>query len=255
MADEIKTTLDSALAAAVEKLDAKEKPEPEETPAEETTETIDPDDLSDEETKAAANLFRLLKNPETQVNVIEMLAKQAGVLKMEIKTEKQADAAADKVLSIFEEELGEDYKFLAPRLEKAVEKFFDKRFEERTKDIRADNEASKAERLANEAETAILNLFKEIPDATNYQTEMTALMDKMKPAAGVSRGEYLRNLYRIASSEKSTRATKNANDLGSRVATGAKAGEPAKESSATKSTPMSLQDSIAAAMAQLEKKG
>ncbi len=182
------------------------------------------DDLPEEETKEAKALFKLLKDPSTQKETLRVLAERAGLLKSDTSP-KQQEKTVKTILSILEEDLGDNLKFIAPQLAKSLEKILEQERQTQTERFTQ----LEADRVSNSVEIAKDKLSRETKgDSGKLWPKMESLSDKIKPAEGSSPYEYLKILYTLASADgqKSTikrevndKINKNAKDVGSRLQT------------------------------------
>ena len=94
----------------------KPKEEPkveEETPAKQEEKETEVEEEEVKEAEEALKIYNLLKDPQQSKEIVRFLARQAGLEIKEGESEKKATKAAVDVLV---ESLGEEYKFLAPKL-------------------------------------------------------------------------------------------------------------------------------------------
>ena len=91
-----------------------EKPEEKvEEKEEESGEVGEPTEEEIDEAKEALKIYNLLKDPAQGKEVVRFLARQAGLEIKEGESQREVRKAAEQVLV---ESLGEEYKFLAPKL-------------------------------------------------------------------------------------------------------------------------------------------
>ena len=174
-----------------------------ETKEEEKVKTAPVEENEEEKAEAAeaVKLYRALNNPQSAERIIRILATEAGLLNgNETKRE-----ARDAIVEALEESLGEDHKWLAGKFAPAIKKILadqetsiSKRFE----DIRA------AE-LQRESDGVIEAMTKEYDDFKELVPRITKLMEEINPTDKLSQKDYVKQLYRIARSEKSDRELSN----------------------------------------------
>lgn len=214
------------------------------------------DELSDEELAHAKNLFLLLKNPASSKQVVEILAKQAGLVGDETKQEQKE--VAKTLTDLLKEELGEEYAFMADKLAPAIEKAVKVKVDEHTKEIRERFEADSTAKVEAEVNTGLENLAKDHDDAEDFYEDIYKLMDTHPPDAKATAREYFEDLYWIAKGRKSSesvkakiqdKVAKNRADASSRLASGGKGTTVKGETMPSK---MSLDESIRAAMESIK---
>lgn len=256
-------TVNSAVTEAIKTEEAKtETPKTETKPAEEKKEPEKKeekpaeDGLSEAEKTQAEQLFKALKNPETQGSVIEFLAKQAGYQKIE--TKQEAKEVKDEVLETLKESLGEQFDFLADKLAPAINKIVDKKLTENTKDIREKLNEGEEDKLRSAADIKQRELAKEyfdsdaIPD--DILEDMEKMMDKISPTKDMTVQQYVETVfYAVAGKRKLTpttktskeRTEKNKNDAASHLAS---SGAKQADAIPVGSKKMNLNEAVKAAM-------
>jgi hypothetical protein len=228
----------------------------------------------DEETIQGRNLVRALKDPERAAILIDFLAKQAGYTKAELKEvaspAEQREVTQD-LQKILEEELGDELKFLAPKLGKALDRYLkDLKPEESVKseveEIRARLEAQERDKIEQVTLRTHAELSKQyfnaddMPD--NVLQEMSKAMDKFPPASNVDPGEYYRDIFTYVAGKLNLQP--KTQKQGERIARN-RADAPARNLSATDRgvTPnasggnpkkLSLDESIRLAVGEVEQK-
>ncbi|HET6990536.1 MAG TPA: hypothetical protein VFJ43_04395, partial [Bacteroidia bacterium] len=132
--------LQTAIAQAAEQLKAEAAgtaPPEKETPASDSAEVevevetvTDPEsddepemesELSDSERDEANRLYKALRNPQTAGPIVAALAAQAGLHLTSESTKTEVREAKKSIQDKVAEALGDQYKFLAPQLGKAIE--------------------------------------------------------------------------------------------------------------------------------------
>lgn len=140
------------------------------------------------EQEQALNVYRLLNDPNTAPAVVKMLAEQLGITQPQVKNTQKEPGVAE----ILQQALGEEYSFLAPKLAEGIEKVIERAVTPLQQQVQ--RESAKVE--FQTALDRINNTTK--GDFNKYESKITALMDEIKPAPGVSVEKYLSNLYTIA---------------------------------------------------------
>lgn len=147
-----------------------------------------------EEQKAALNIYNLLNDPKTAPSVVKMLAESLG-LKIDTPQTQQTQPTQTKeptIEEIIANNLGEEYRFLAPNLAKAITQVIDLRvtpIQRRVDESRAEVEFNTAITKLNETSKG---------DFQKHESAILQLMDRLKPGAGVSVHDYLNELYTLA---------------------------------------------------------
>lgn len=131
-------------------------------------------------------LIQALRDPERAAVVIDFLAKQAGYTKGELAsaTKTEVKEAGTDITKILEEELGDEFKFLAPKFGKALDRYLKNLQvdDSRTATLEARIENAERREIEVEVSRAHTNLAQtyfgsdEMPE--NVVTEMSRAMDK-----------------------------------------------------------------------------
>ena len=224
-------TLDDAIGqAAVELTDPSTETETEEVTGETTevgeTETEeDKTKREEQETSETRLLYKALKDPNQRGPIIAALAQEIGILTKSDppETKKEEAKVKKQTLEIFKEALGKDFDFLAVRLSTALDEILADQKEE----LGTVQQQIQGDRIISETKTAEEILNKETKgDFKKYEPQITKLIDKYQPGAGMSVEEYLRGLYQIASAgsqkvkttvELSDKIKRNSNDAAGRL--------------------------------------
>jgi hypothetical protein len=138
---ELDTTLTSAIEKAVETHEEDKPTEGKEETKEETKEEDDEEieegvTEKDEEIVNGRILYRALKDPAKAGAVIDFLATQAGYTKTTVQTKQDVKEAREDITAILERNLGDEFKFLAPKLAPAIKESLTNLMEEHNQDIR-----------------------------------------------------------------------------------------------------------------------
>jgi len=177
------------------------------TTDDDTTQVSDDDNsgLSAQEQKEARELYRLLKDKQTQKSTLTLLAQRAGLLQAE--TPKEVKAAKKELKDIVKETLGPEYGFLADKLSATMEAVLEQE-RQTTNELLNTVQVDKIER---ETSSALDRLSRETKgESKKFEDRMIALMDRIKPSDNLSVYEYLKDLYTLASSGQRTASTKAA---------------------------------------------
>lgn len=175
------------------------------------------DDLTDKDKENATALYRALKNPETAKTIITELAKQAGLLG------QTGNKAARTIVEIVQEQLGDEYSFLAPKIAPAIKAVV----QEELKIINERYEQDKLRQAEDEVNQALADIHRITKgDIKKYENKIAQLLDEMPPSGKVPIKKHLMRLYTIAKQDESRqlakterlkKASENANDLGTRL--------------------------------------
>lgn len=227
--------------------------------SEETTETEETEEaaaaaeeISEDEIKEAKNLYKLLKDPATQKDVLRVLASQAGLLE-KVETKQDVKDAKKSVKDILKAKLGDKFDFLTPMLSEALEEIL--------QGERAENAQQLGTVQQTQLNTEVQNVFNKLSSETKgasrqLESKMDALSKKFPPGADISVDEYVRGLYQMASSgtakgnskQIADRINRNSSDVPGRLAS--------RSTGAGKDSPrnlgkLNLNQSIAHAMKSL----
>jgi hypothetical protein len=263
----LKTVIEDAMTSVatevgkeIEQEEKKEK-EVKEEKKEETQEGAE-DDLTAEQLGFVKNLYKGLNNkdPNIQLGTLKILANAVGMDLTAIKTEKQAEKAEETLVGLLKEGLGE-YDFLADKLGPVLEKALDKFVEKKTADIREELRTNKetAQRAAIEADfKASLDEYDTTDEAKGIlRDEVYRLMDSFRPSGKITPRDYFKSVIILAannknielklvnSKQKDERVSKNRQDAMSRLAS--ERGADIKEVSRVPQR-MSLKESVQDAM-------
>lgn len=192
--------------------------------------------LSESEQKEAKNLYKMLKDKSTNKQVLRVLAEQAGLFQ-NLETRKDVKEGVKTMRELIADGLGPEYNgILGDRLAKVLESVL-----ETERQTQREHYATLEDRqIASDTQTALTQLRSETKGVSKqFEGKMIALMDSILPAAHLSKYEYLKNLYTIASSGATVARTahavadkikKNSKDAASRLqssAAGKGGGTPA----------------------------
>lgn len=156
--------------------------------------------LDEGELKSATSLYKALKDPETANEIIESLARRAGLIdkKGDLKDDKKDIKNVDgKIHKVLKAKLGKDYeKFsdtIGPLLDEAVREYLN----EHTSKITA---TSEAEKWSNAVDNFIEN--REMPK--KVEAKMQELIEEAPPNMGsktFNAKRYLERMWKAALSE------------------------------------------------------
>lgn len=286
MADENKeTSLTAAVAQAVT-----DTPVPEEStqPEQETKDAGKENESSSEEPQLELQdiqdaeqgkvLIRALRDPNTSLQVIDYIARQSGYTKIE--TKQEVKAAARDINSILEENLGEEFKFLAPKLGPAIKESLEALLESKqgtsstqVQALQARLEKQELKEIQQETQKTHVAISQEyfgsddMPD--NVVKAMSKAMDEFPPTdASMTPERYYRRIFQLVSGElglskKNARAasgsssdkiTRNQNDSVARNLTSQSRGiVPTEGTNGPRK--LSLKDAVQLAVAQVDQQG
>lgn len=212
------------------------------------------------ELKEAQNLYKLLKDPKTQKDVLRVLAKSAGIMEDPPETPQEVREEKKNLLKILEERLGPDLKWLAPKLGGALEEILEQERETHAESF----QAIERKEVENNVVQATAKLNRETKgEFSKLENRMNELALEVLPAPGQSVEKYMRNLYAIASSEKGNKVDKskladkiirNASNASERVRSVNNGGQEPSTSNNKGDGKLTLKQAVAAAAKSLEKK-
>lgn len=175
--------------------DKESEQESEKTDKEEEEEEEKKEEEKDEEEEEDSDkqILELLRNPRTRAITIRQLAEEAG-LQIAEKGEDSEKKVTKTFLQDLAEALGNDWKFLAPKIAGPFQKALKAQVAE-LQEVHAETERS---RLRRESERAEQEFNRTHPDAKKYQRRMIQLMEKYPPSAEVDMSEYLEDMYQLS---------------------------------------------------------
>lgn len=254
-----------AIDKAIEDLNAKDEPDEDIAEQEEKDEEEDDDELTEDEQKNARKMYLVLKHPEQGKILIEAMAKEAGIIPGATKEEQKQ--VAKSIAEIIAEEMGDEYKFLSGKLTNVITKAVSALVDEKTKDIRDSQTATAKASFEAEFDRSINNVVAAYKEAPTLLEDMYKLMDQIQPGKGITQESYFKTLLYRAAADKDIQLTKvkatnsdktnekinrNRADASSRLASEDK--RTATKVEGAKSKPMTLQESLDAAEAQVSAK-
>jgi hypothetical protein len=278
MAEENKeTTLTDAVSRAVESQDkssvdieTKETQEQEtkEPEAKEGEPELSPEDLLD--IQHGRTILQALRDPEKAPLIIDFLARNAGYTKGTIETKQDVREAAADINSILEKNLGEEFKFLAPKLGPAIKETLEAmlksgQYNNDNTDLRARLEKQELKEIQNETLKAHVAISQEwfgsddMPQ--NIIQEMSKAMDEFPPTdPNMAPERYYRKIFSLVAGEqgltKKGRASvdKISRNQGDRVARDLASQNRGVTPNMDGSNPrkLSLKDAVSLAMEQVE---
>lgn len=181
--EQLDATLTDAITQAVET--HKENEPSEEVKQEETKETKAEQPTEDEDTTNGRILFQALKDPARAGAVIDFLATQAGYTKGTIETKADVKEAREEIETILERNLGEEFKFLVPKLGPAIRESLNSLLTEHDRGIRERLDQQELKEIQKETAETHNALAREwfgsnlMPD--NVVKAMSAAMDEFPP--------------------------------------------------------------------------
>jgi hypothetical protein len=222
----------------------------------------DKDELTEEDVKEARALYALLKNPAHKTEVIKSLAEKAGLLTKPGEaplTKPEERVAKREIKAILKESLGQQYfDLIGDKIGTALEQILEQQREE----FEGGQKALETKQVEQETDRALGKLASETKnDSRKFEKRMSELASKMHPAPGVSIYEYARNLYAIASSERTASKTateisdkimRNSRNVSDRIGN-APGGGAASQKAAPAKAPTGLKNIVAHVVGELSK--
>ena len=274
-------TLESAITEAVETHKGDLPGSDEQVPVVETKEetTVEVEDSVvkekvveplDQDAENGRILVQALRDPYKAALVIDHLARTNGYTKGEVQTKVEVKEAKADITKMLEEELGDELKFIAPKLGKALDKYFESMKVETTnpelENLRG--RVEKTERREIEAEIGAVHnaisqeYFQTDEMPVEVAQALSKAMDEFPPSEGMNPSTYYRRMFNFVAGERGL--TKQSVKQGERAARN-KADAPARQLAATNRgvTPnvngdgarkMSLGDAVTKAIAEINEK-
>ncbi|MGH7239770.1 MAG: hypothetical protein ACREHG_06845 [Candidatus Saccharimonadales bacterium] len=175
-----------------------------------TDEVEEDDGLSKLEIVQARQLFSALKDPEQSGSIIDFLASNSGYKRPdEVVTKKDEIAAKKDLAKHLEESLGDDFKWLAPKLGPAIESYINdirdetnQTIEEKTsklEEAHQETELRKYREEATHAEKDIAQKYYQDGKVPKTVSDMMIkVMDRFQPTPEMSPTDYMNEVYQIA---------------------------------------------------------
>lgn len=267
-------TLDTSLTDAIEKaVETHEGDKPtdekvEESKVEDKEDTEDEEDHREEDEEVANGriLYRALKDPAKAGAVIDFLATQAGYTKATVATKTDVKEAREDITAILERNLGDEFKFLAPKLAPAIKESLENLLDEHNNDIRTRLDNQELKEIQSETARTHTELAQEwfgselMPD--KVVKAMSAAMDEFPPTDPKMTPErYYKRIFTMVvgelgltktGSSRSDKISKNQRDDVARNLASQNRGVTPSTSGNVKK--MSLNDAVSAAVKEISSK-
>lgn len=221
MADNLEKAVEKAIQQQ-DKSDVQIEEPRKEVPREESRRET-PEPLFDEDTENGRTLIRALKDPGQAPLIIDFLARQAGYIPGSLAgaTRQEVREAKDNISNILERHLGEEFKFLVPKLAPAIKESIESlRGEEAfdsTSDIRERLDRSELRSIESEVSATHNDLAKdyfgteEMPD--EIAEAMNKAMDEFPPSdPNMSPDQYYRKIFYLVAGERGISRKSGARD-------------------------------------------
>jgi len=260
------TTLTTAVEKAIESQDKSDviidKEEDTEKPQEVETSPQD-----DEDTINGRLLVQSLKDPQKAAAIVRYLATQYGYTKEDIQTKQDVKEVSKGIEGILEKHLGDDFKFLAPKLGPAIKESLESMLQGNTEtaNLRERLERQEFKDIQNETSNAHVEIAHEwfgsdeMPD--NVVKAMSSAMDDFPPTdPNMSPARYYKKIFSMVAGElglqkkeqkRQDRVERNRQDSGARFLTSQNRGV-VPDNAATGARKLSLKDAVSLAMEQVE---
>lgn len=235
----------------VEKEESSKKEEPKQEP------------VQDLDAEQGRQLIQALRDPQKAPLVIDFLAQQAGYTKATVQNKQDVREAKETINEILERNLGDDFKFLAPKLAPAIKESLEAMLSGEDSDLRQRVEAQELKGIQTETAQTHVELAQEwfgsddMP--TNVVNAMSAAMDEFPPTATISPERYYKKIFALACGElgitrtqkQGDRVNRNLRDSAARNLASQNRGlAPNREGS--KERKLSLKDSVQLAVDQVD---
>jgi len=214
---------------------------------------VEDGELDEAQLDESKRLYLALRDPKTAGPIIAALAAQAGLHLTPQSTKAEVKEVRKTITDAVAEALGDEYKFLAPKLGKA--------FESALEIQREEHEASLQEIRQSQVERDVTTAYEKLARETKgeskrLESKMASLSEEI-PIGTMSVEKYIRRLYSIAVTESqqtsakktADRIRKNAGNAPERLRSGSAAGTESK----LPDKKMSLNDSVNFALKELTK--
>lgn len=184
------------LQTVVENAAAPAEPEPAAPAPSESTEPKE-----DPRVAQAMQIYEALNNPNTAPAAVEFLAKQLGYSLQQPSAQTPAQPEPELgIKELIAKELGDDYAFLAPKLGGAIENVINRV-------LGPMQQQMQRTQVTNEFDRAMADLNAETKgDFGKNEAEIVKVLQRLRPADGVSTKEFLRDAYNLARAGKPSAA-------------------------------------------------
>lgn len=267
MAEEV---IDSTLTGAIEKAVETHKQDLSDVVVESEEskeEKKEPEQAQDPDIENGRILIQALRDPQKAAAVIDYLATQAGYTRQTVQTRQDVKEARDDINEILERNLGDEFKFLAPKLAPAIKESLESLLSsnDNHSDLRARVEKQELKEIQNETASTHVSLANEwfgsdeMPQ--NVVNAMSAAMDEFPPTdPNMSPERYYRRIFSLAvgelgitkrgSQQRGARISRNLEDSGARNLTSQNRGiTPSLSGNPRKLT---LKDAVSLAVEQVK---
>lgn len=220
----------------------------------------------DLDTEYGKTLIKALRDPEQAAAVIDFLATKAGYTKQNIVTKQDVKEAKSDLMEILERNLGEEFKFLAPKLAPAIKESLETLLaqNDKTSDLRARIEKQELRDIQIETATTHTNLSREWFGSDDMPKEvitaMSEAMDEFPPTdPNMSAERYYRRIFSLVvgelgltkkGSNKSDKVERNKQDFAARNLSAQNKGTTPEVNGVPRK--LSLKDAVELAVQQVE---
>lgn len=185
-----------------------------ETQQEETQqEEVQPEEIQQEETvkltadqQEAVDFYNNLKDPEKAEAFLNNLAKKAGVKLVkegeEPPTKREIRKTAEQMLTAAKAKVPAQFQTLFDGFLPGIEELINQRTEEQRLQLDEVRLSTEENRFTSEMDAISNKLSSEYKDYNKLDNEMSAIAKEMPYQKGTSLEKYLRNIYKLAVSEK-----------------------------------------------------
>lgn len=151
-----------------------------------------PEGPSQEQIAQAIQIYQALNNPNTAPAAVEFLAKQLGYSLSQPSVQPTQSEAEMGIKEMIAKELGDDYAFLAPKLGGAIENVINRA-------LGPLQQQMQRTQVTNEFDRAMADLNAETKgEFSKHENEIVKVLQRLRPADGVSTKEFLRDAYNLA---------------------------------------------------------
>jgi len=212
----------------------------------------DEPDFNEAELDESKKLYRALRDPNTAGAMVAALAQHMGLTLAPPQTRAEVKEAKKSIMEVVSESLGEQYKFLAPTLGKAIESALEVQREEHQTELQEIRQTQ----VEREVVSAYNRLARETKGESKRLEARMATLSEEVPIGNMTVDTYINRLFSIASSEGQKTSAKqvadkirrNAGDAPSRLR-----GTPAGTEPRIPTRKMGLSESVNYALKELTK--
>lgn len=163
-------------------------------------------EAEDQDTEFGKQLIQALRDPQKAEAVIDFLATKAGYTKQTIVSKDDVRDAKKDILGILETNLGDEFKFLAPKLAPAIKESLETLLADHISDIKTRIEKQELHEIQIETATTHTSLAREWFGSDEMPKEvitaMSEAMDEFPPTdPNMTADRYYRRIFSLVAGE------------------------------------------------------